>query len=100
MSRVTTRNSDEQGNDHLRGLDQPGSRSYADRNTAAAICITGGAVSERQEFSQIIERVPGAAKTVLGSTSVGQGILGSFEWQCDGRGMERLHQKPNAAGTG
>ena len=36
---------------------------------------------------------------ILGSASMGQGILGSFEWECGRRGVERLHQESEATGA-
>jgi hypothetical protein len=45
LSRVTARDSDEQGDDDLCGFNQPGSCAYADQYTAPVIGITSGAVS-------------------------------------------------------
>ena len=51
MQRNATRNSDEQGNAYLCGVNKPGSCAYVGRDTAAIIGITGSATSEREEFA-------------------------------------------------
>ena len=83
MSRVAARDSDQQGDDDLCGVNQPGSRAYADRDTAAAIGISSGAVSEGEEFAPAVVGVQVVTQAILGSASMGQGILGSFERECD-----------------
>ena len=83
MSGVIARDRDEQGDGDLCGLHQPGSRAYADRDTAAAIGISSGAVSEGEEFAQVVVRVQGVKEAVLGSASMGEGLLGSFKRERD-----------------
>ena len=51
MPGIVTGDSTEQGDDDLCGVDQPGSCAYADKYTAAAIGLEGGAVFEREEFA-------------------------------------------------
>jgi putative transposase len=50
----------------------------------------GGAVSQRQEFSQTAVGVSVASQTVLGSAPLGTGLLGCDERQRDGRGVEEI----------
>ena len=57
MSGAATRDRDEQGDDYLRGINQPGPCSYADRDSSPAIGIPSCAISEREEFTQIAVRV-------------------------------------------
>ena len=92
MSRAAARDSDEQGDEDLCGIDQPGSCAYADQYSATDIGVASGAVSEREEFTPVADGVPGIEKEILGTASVGQRILGSFEWECDRRGVEGIHQ--------
>ena len=83
MQGITARDSDEQGNDDLCGINQPGSRTYADWDPAAVIDISSGAVSEGEEFAQVVVGIQGVTEEVLGSASMGQGLLGSFERELD-----------------
>ena len=84
VSRVAARDSDEQGDDDLCGINQPGSCTYANQYSSSVISVASGAVSEREEFTPAAVGVSGIAKEILGTASVGQRILGSIEWQCDG----------------
>jgi ATP-dependent Lon protease len=59
------------------------SHTYADRYSAAAIGISSGAVSEGKEFAPVVVGVQVAEEAILGSASMGQGILGCFERECD-----------------
>jgi hypothetical protein len=83
LSRVAAGDSDEQGDEDLCWINQPGSCAYANRHTAADIGIAGGAVSLGEEFTPAADGVPSITKEVLGSASVGQRVLGSIEWECD-----------------
>jgi Transposase IS200 like len=40
-------------------------------------------VSEGEEFAQVVVGVQGITQALLGSAPMGQGILGSFERECD-----------------
>ena len=83
LPRVAARDSDQQGNDDLCRVNQPGSYSYADQHSAPIIGIASGAVPEGEEFAPVVVRVQGITKALLGAASMGQGLLGSFEWECD-----------------
>ena len=83
MPGIVTGDSAEQGDDNLRGVDQPRPRAYADQYTAAVIGIEGGAVSEGEEFTPAVVGVQGTEEEVLGPALMGQGLLGCIEWQCD-----------------
>ena len=71
MSGVVTRDCDQQGDDYLCGFYQPGSCAYADQYSASAIGISSGAVSKREEFTQVVVGVQGIKEAVLGSASMG-----------------------------
>ena len=60
-----------------------GSCAYADRYSAAAVGILSAAVSAGEEFAQVAVGVQGVTQEVLGSASLGQELLGCFEWECD-----------------
>ena len=96
---VAERDSDEQGNADLCRQHQPRPRAYADRDTAAALGIESGAISEGKEFAPIAIGVQAVKEALLGSASMGQGLLGGNQRQCDGRSMERVHRKSEATGT-
>ena len=81
--RIAQRDSAKHGADDLRGVDQPGSRAHADRDTAAHIGIEGSAIPEREEFAQDAIGVSKSEEAILGSALMGQGILGLVEWQRD-----------------
>jgi len=83
MPGIVKGDSAEQGDDDLCGVDQPRPRAYADQHTSAVIGIEGGAVSEGEEFTPVVVGVQGAEEEVLGPALMGQGILGSIEWECD-----------------
>ena len=76
MSGVVARDCDQQGDDYLCGFYQPGSCAYADQYSASAIGISSGAVSEREEFTQVADGVSKATKTILGPALMGKRILG------------------------
>lgn len=61
----------EQRDDHLNGVDQSGPYAYADRDTAAAIGIEVGALSERGEFVQIADGAQKSKETVFGANTHG-----------------------------
>ena len=63
----------------------PGRRGArgADRYSAPAVGISSGAVSEGEEFAQVVVGVQGVTQALLGSASLGQGMLGGFERECD-----------------
>jgi hypothetical protein len=84
VSGVVARDRDEQGDGDLCGLHQPGSCAYADRYSTAAIGIPSGAVSEGEEFAPVVVRVQGIKEAVLGSASMGEGLLGGFKRERDG----------------
>jgi hypothetical protein len=63
--------------------DQSGSCAYADLDSTERVGIESGAVLEREEFSQIDVRVCEFEEAILGTTFVGQGLLGSIERECD-----------------
>ena len=84
MPGAAARGGDEQRDDHLCGLDQPGSCAYADWDTATVIGIESGTVFERQEFTSIVNGVQGAEEALLGPTLVGPRLLGGVKWKCDG----------------
>ena len=69
---------------NLRGVNQPGPCTYADRYPAERVGVTGGAVYERQKFSQVAERIRESSKTLQGPVFVDAWLLGRNEWQCDG----------------
>src|SRR5271165_4625554 len=77
--------------DHLRWSDQSRPCAYADRDTAASVAVSGGAVSQGEEFAQIAVGISITSQTVLGSASVGSGLLGGDERQRDGRGVEEIY---------
>ena len=83
MPGIVTRDSAEQGDDDLCGVDQPRPRAYADQYTSPVIGIEGGAVSEGEEFTLAVDGVQGAEEEVLGPALMGEGILGCIEWECD-----------------
>ncbi len=82
MSRAAARDSDEQGDDDQCGVNQPGSCAYANQYSAADIGIPSCAVSEGEEFAPTVVGVQGITKEILGSASMGQGILGGIDWEC------------------
>ena len=43
-----------------------------------------GAVSEGEEFAPVVVRVQGIKEAVLGSASLGEGLLGGFKRERDG----------------
>ena len=65
--------------EHLRWSDQSRSCAYADRDTAASVGVSGGAISQRQELAQTAVGISVASQTVLGSASLGSGLLGGHE---------------------
>ncbi len=75
MSRVVARDCAKQRDDHLCGSNQQGSRAYADRHSTEFVCIQGGSVSEREEFSQDAFGVSTIKEAVLGSAFVGEGLF-------------------------
>ena len=83
MSRVASRDSNQQGDDNLCGVNQPGSCASAAQYSAPAIGIPSGPVSDGEEFAPFVVGVQVVTKAILGSASMGQGILGGFEWECD-----------------
>ena len=80
---ATKRNCNQQRDADLCGVDQSRSRAYADRDSTAAICIQGGAVSEGQEFAPAVIGVQAIKEAVLGSALMGKRVLGSNEWERD-----------------
>lgn len=58
--------------------------STAHRHPAATIGLASGTVSEREEFAQTTLGVQAFAKALLGSASIGTGLLGGEQWECDG----------------
>ena len=54
MSGVAARDSNEQGDAYLCGFHQSGSRAYVDRYSAPAVGISSDAVSEGEEFAQVV----------------------------------------------
>jgi len=83
MSRVVARNSDEQGDAHLRRFSEPGPCSSSTGDTATAVRIPGGAVSKGEEFPQVAVGVQGVKEALLGAALMGARVLGGVEWQCD-----------------
>lgn len=81
---VIARDCANKGDGDLRGVDQPGSCPYADRDSATVVGIEGGTVFQGQEFAQIVDGVWGLEKAVLGPAFMSEGILGRFERKCDG----------------
>ena len=67
--------------DHLRWVDQSRPRAYADRDTAASIGVSGGAVPQGEEFAQTSLGISVASQAVLGPASLGSGLLGRDERQ-------------------
>ncbi len=63
--------------------DQSRSCPYADLDPAERVGIESGAILEREEFSQIDVRVCKLEEAILGAASVGKGILGCIEWECN-----------------
>ena len=55
MPGVAAGDSLEPGDGDPRGVDQPGSCAYADRDTAVYLRVAGSAVPEREEFAQVAE---------------------------------------------
>ena len=84
VSRVAARDSDEQGDDDLCGIHQPGSCAYANKYSAAAIGFASGAVSEGEEFAQIAVGLSQSTQAILGTTFVGSRLLGIDERQRHG----------------
>ena len=76
MPGIASRYCQEQGNDHLRGFDQSGPRTYADWYSASDIGFSGGPVSEGQEFAQTVIGVWEAEEAILGPAPMGEGLLG------------------------
>ena len=54
MPGVAARDGAKPGDGDRRRVGKPGSHPSTDRDTAAAIGIEGGAVSEREQFAQIV----------------------------------------------
>ena len=81
---IVARDSTQQGDGDLRGINQPGSCAHADRDTAKFVGVESGAVPEREDFSSFANGVQSAAEALLGPTPVGEGILGSIERQRNG----------------
>ncbi len=84
MPRVTARDSEKSGDADLRGIGEPRSRPSSDRDPAADIGVTGGAVFKREEFAQIAIGVSDAEEAVLGSAFVGTRVLGSDQRERNG----------------
>ena len=83
MPGVAKRNSNQQRDADLCRLDQSRPRAYADRDSTAAICIQGGAVSEGQEFAPAVIGIQATKEAVLGSAFMGKRVLGSNKRKCD-----------------
>jgi len=83
MSRAVTRDCDQQGNADLCGVYQSGSCAHADRDTTPALGIESCAVLEGKEFAPLALGIQAIKEAVLGSALMGQGVLGSDEWECD-----------------
>ena len=83
MPGVAARDSAGQGDDDLRGIDQPGSRAHADRDTAAVVGVQSGAIFEGQEFAQAVVGVCKAPQAILGPAPMGARLLGSNERERD-----------------
>ena len=79
--------------------DQSGPCAFADIDPALSVSVSFGTVSQRQEFAQAVDGVPGSQKAVLGPTFVEQGILGRLKRECYRRGMEEVHRGPEAGGA-
>jgi hypothetical protein len=71
LSRTAARDRNEQGDGVLRGVDKPGSCTYAHRYTTPGIGVQSRAVSEREELPSITLRVKSVEKPLLGTTFVG-----------------------------
>ena len=67
------------GDSDLRRIDQPRPCAHADRDTAVHLSVPGGAVPEREEFAQAVERVCRIAEGVLGPAPVGTRLLGGHQ---------------------
>jgi len=83
VPRAAARDSNEQGDDDLCGVNQPGSCAYANQYSAADIGIPSCAVSEGEEFASTVVGEQGITKEILGAASMGEGIQGSIAWECD-----------------
>src|SRR5208337_2451728 len=77
--------------DHLRWSDQSRPCAYADRDTAASVGVPRGPVSQGEEFPQTAVGISVASQAVLGSASLGSGLLGRHERQRNGRGVEEIY---------
>ena len=79
MPGVATRDSAQQGDEDLRGINQSRSCAYADRDSTKFVGIEGGTVPEREKLSPSTDGVQSVAEALLGPTPMGEGILGSIE---------------------
>ena len=61
------------------------------RDTSASIGVSGGAVSQGEEFPQTAIGISVGPQGVLGPASLGPGLLGCHERQRDGRGVEEIY---------
>jgi hypothetical protein len=68
----------QQGDGDLGGVDKPRSRAHAGRYIAEFIDIEVGAVSERQEFTSLANRVQIIAEALFGPASTGEAISGGL----------------------
>ena len=59
--------------------DQSRPCASADIDPAISIGVPFGTVSQREEFAQIVDGIPGSQKALLGSASMEQGVLGFLE---------------------
>jgi hypothetical protein len=80
---VAARDSAQQGDAYLCGVDQSGPCAYANSDSAVFIGIAGGAIHEGEEFAQAIIGVCAVKEEVLGLALVDARLLGMYEWQCE-----------------
>jgi len=66
MPGIAARDSAQQGNGDLCGVNQPGSCAHADRDSTEFVGVQGGAVSEREKLASVANGVQVAAKAILG----------------------------------
>jgi hypothetical protein len=65
--------------------------AHADLDTAAFVCVEGGAVSEGEKFAPVVVGVSWGEEEVLEPAFVRARLLGSEQRQCNRRSVEEVH---------
>ena len=83
VSGIITGDIAEQRDENLCRVSESRSCAYVNRDTAEFIGIESGAVSQGKEFAPTANGIFGIKEAVLGSASMGAGLLGCNERKCD-----------------